>query len=40
MNCIFKLYVGFCCLLNTCKCIREERNKTIDSLNPFKYTGL
>jgi hypothetical protein len=40
MNCIFKLYAGFCCLLNACKCMKEERNKTIDSLNPFKYTGI
>ena len=39
-HCIYKLYAGFCCLLKQCKCINQERDTTIDHLNPFKYTGL
>ena len=30
MKCIYKLYMGFCCLLKDCKCIQ---------INPFKQVG-
>jgi hypothetical protein len=31
--------MGFCCLLQDCKCINSEREKTIDHINAFKYIG-
>jgi hypothetical protein len=42
MNCIFKLYAGFCCLLNSCKCKKPtpQDDPKIDHFNPFMYTGM
>jgi hypothetical protein len=31
-KCIFKMYTGFCALLNQCKCIKINE----DNFNPFK----
>ena len=31
-KCIFKMYVGFCSLLNQCKCIKINE----DDYNPFR----
>jgi hypothetical protein len=37
MNCIFKVYAGFCLLLKNCKCSKIGSYKTIDECNPFTY---
>ena len=35
-RCIYWFYMGFCALLNDCKC--NKKDKTIDECDPFKYT--
>ena len=37
MKCIFKLYAGFCCLLNSCKCERPTPQDPNKEFNPFFY---
>jgi hypothetical protein len=31
-KCIFKLWIGICCLLKQCKCVKINENE----FNPFK----
>ena len=36
-HCIFKLYAGFCCLLDSCKCDRPTPQNPNKEFNPFFY---